>query len=132
MVQARGLAELAASCRADGLTVMVFTGFLLENLRAKPLQGSEELLAATDLLVDGPFVESKIDSARNWAGSTNQRFHFLGDAYRKGIEYSDEFGHNMELHIGRDGSIKVNGWPFRFGNDSGETTTENHENKTRP
>ena len=57
--QAKGLAEVAAFCQSQRLSVMVFTGFRLEQLRQRNLPGVEQLLNQTDVLVDGPFVAAR-------------------------------------------------------------------------
>jgi anaerobic ribonucleoside-triphosphate reductase activating protein len=113
-LQARGLSELARLSRQRGLTVMVFTGYCIEGLRADPLPGAAELLEHTDLLVDGPYVASLADEERNWAGSSNQRFHFLTDRYRPGVEWDHAWANGLEVRVGLDGSIRGNGWPNGF------------------
>ncbi|MGH3695143.1 MAG: 4Fe-4S single cluster domain-containing protein [Pseudonocardiaceae bacterium] len=57
--QAPGLAALAESVRREGLSVMTFTGYLCEELLARP--NAAGLLAATDLLVDGPYLRDLPD-----------------------------------------------------------------------
>ncbi len=111
MLQARGLADVANAAHAIGLSLMVFTGYRMEELRGMALPGVSDLLSATDLLVDGPFVAGQPERERNWAGSTNQRFHFLTDRYRPGIERDPAFSHGFELRIGPNSEISLNGWP---------------------
>jgi anaerobic ribonucleoside-triphosphate reductase activating protein len=111
MLQARGLAEVATACRALGLSVMVFTGYTLEYLKAGPMPGVLELLQSTDLLVDGPYIAAQLETRRNWAGSMNQRFHFLSDRYHPGIEFDPSYPHGFELRISGDGTLRTNGWP---------------------
>jgi len=111
MLQARGLAEVAAGARSRGLSVMVFTGFTIEQLQRQKLPGVSDLLGFTDVLVAGPFVASMPESDRNWVGSTNQRFHFLTDRYISGIEFDPAYSHGFELRIFRDGTLRSNGWP---------------------
>ena len=73
---ATGLARMA---RELGLSVMIFSGYTLEQLRD---ENQISLLALTDILVDGPYVREQPDAERRWVGSTNQRIHFLTDRYR--------------------------------------------------
>ena len=113
-LQARGLAELARRCRAAGLTVMVFTGFWREQLVDDAYAGASELLAACDLLVDGPFLAAEPETERNWAGSRNPRFHFLTGAYTPGIERDPRYRPSAEVRIGPDGMLRVNGWPVEL------------------
>lgn len=74
-------AALAEEARRLGLSVMIYSGYTLEELRAKADADADRLLGRTDLLVDGPFVRERPETARRWVGSTNQRLHFLTDRY---------------------------------------------------
>ena len=74
-------AVLAAEARRLGLSVMVYSGYTLEALRAKGDAAVDQLLGLTDLLVDGPYLREQPDAARRWVGSTNQRLHFLTGRY---------------------------------------------------
>lgn len=82
LAHAAGAAELARSVRARGLTVMVFSGYTLEQARELPDPAVADLLAWTDILVDGPYMRELPDTRRRWIGSTNQRIHFLTERYR--------------------------------------------------
>lgn len=108
--QAEASAEVARRCKAAGLNLWTFTGYLYEDLlrqaavnddaengtcpagtptghpvtqtqtqtqaatsdnaRARAIR---DLLDATDVLVDGPFIESQRSLELQWRGSTNQR-----------------------------------------------------------
>jgi anaerobic ribonucleoside-triphosphate reductase activating protein len=111
--QAAALAEVARAARALGLSVMTFTGYTLEALRARRDPGTRALLAATDLLVDGPYVAARPERARRWVGSTNQRFHFLTGRYAPGIEAvpAGAPAETVEVSISPDGRVAANGWP---------------------
>ena len=111
MLQARGLAVVAKAVRTFNLSVMVFSGYRLEELQQMAMPGVSDLLSVTDILVDGPFVAGLPERERNWAGSTNQRFHFLTDRYRAGIERDAAFGHGFEVRIGPTSELELNGWP---------------------
>ena len=110
--QAKGLAEIAASCKLQGLSVMVFTGFQLGQLYQLNLPGVEHLLRHTDILVDGPFVAARRDTRRNWVGSENQRFHYLTQRYEASIETSSDDRHAVEVRIGLDDRLEINGFPL--------------------
>jgi anaerobic ribonucleoside-triphosphate reductase activating protein len=84
--QAAGAAAFALRARAQGLTVMVFSGYTLAELRGRDDASlATGLLAAADLLVDGRFDRTQPEPAppagRRWIGSANQTMHFLTDAY---------------------------------------------------
>lgn len=109
--QAPSFAALAGSVRRAGLSVMVFTGYEREHLESPGgPAGAEALLAATDLLVDGPYRADKPDLVRPWVGSTNQRFHFLTDRYSHLEQGLNALPDRLELRIRPTGSIEVNGW----------------------
>jgi anaerobic ribonucleoside-triphosphate reductase activating protein len=82
LAHAAGAAELARAVRERGLTVMVFSGYTLEQARELPDPTVADLLACTDILVDGPYLREQPDTRRRWIGSTNQRIHFLTERYR--------------------------------------------------
>ena len=111
--QAAPLAELARETRALGLSVMTFSGYRLEELLARRSPGTLALLAETDLLVDGRYEASLPETERRWAGSTNQRFHYLSARYSPGIERAGpgEVDRTVEVRLGADGTVAINGWP---------------------
>jgi anaerobic ribonucleoside-triphosphate reductase activating protein len=95
--------------RAAGLSVMVYSGYTLAELQALPGPGAAALLAQTDLLVDGRYLEGEPERRRRWLGSANQRLHFLSSRYR---EDDPRFftPNTVELRL-RAGQLTVNGWP---------------------
>jgi anaerobic ribonucleoside-triphosphate reductase activating protein len=111
--QADALAELAVGTRALGLSVVAFSGYMLEDLRSRGADGVDALLAATDLLVDGPYDAAQPELTRRWVGSRNQRVHFLSGRYAPGIEIPapGEPRHRIEIDIAPDGRVQLLGWP---------------------
>ena len=105
--QDAALAELARGVRALGLTVMAYSGFRLEELEAR----GSALLAELDVLVDGRYVESKRTTGRRWIGSSNQRLHFLTEAYAPDDPRFTEPNH-AELRLDNHGRLTVVGFPF--------------------
>ena len=106
--QAAGLAALAEGVRARGLSVMVFSGYTLAELREQG-PAAARLLAATDLLVDGRYDASRRTLTRRYIGSDNQVLHFLSPRYTP----EDPRLHapnTLELRM-RGGEITLNGWP---------------------
>lgn len=61
--------------REREVEVLVYTGYLLEELQARG-EETAALLARLDLLIDGPYLEST-PNTRQWRGSDNQRVHLL-------------------------------------------------------
>jgi anaerobic ribonucleoside-triphosphate reductase activating protein len=109
--QAEGAAAVARAARTRGLTVMVFSGYTLDELLARADAGP--LLALTDLLVDGPYDRARPEPpppiGRRWIGSANQVMHYLTSAYSPD-EPRMRAPNTVELHW-RDGRLLVNGWP---------------------
>lgn len=109
--QASAFATFARAVREAGLSVMTFTGHDLEDLAGSNApEGAESLLAVTDLLVDGPYIADQMDLARPWVGSRNQRFHFLTDRYKHLAMHIADLADRVEVRVGADGTLKVNGW----------------------
>ena len=71
--QAEALLPYAKAVKAMGKHLMVYTGYLYENLLTSEIPGAGELLALTDVLVDGPFLLEKRNLSLPYRGSENQR-----------------------------------------------------------
>jgi len=111
LAHAAGAAALAQGARVLGLSVMVFTGYTLEEARGLPDPAVAELLAYTDILVDGPYIRELPDTRRRWIGSTNQRLHFLTDRYRPDDACWRQ-ANTLEVRL-RKGELSVNGFPAK-------------------
>ena len=72
-LQAEDCAALARLAHERGLNVWTYTGYTYERLISGEVPGAMDLLAQTDVLVDGPFVEAQKSYAALFRGSTNQR-----------------------------------------------------------
>jgi anaerobic ribonucleoside-triphosphate reductase activating protein len=109
--QPHACAELARDVRRQGLSVMVFSGYTLDELRKMTEPGVPRLLSATDLLVDGRFERDHPEPAggRRWIGSSNQRMHFLSARYTE-ADPRMRAPNTIEIRLGK-GSVSVHGWP---------------------
>jgi anaerobic ribonucleoside-triphosphate reductase activating protein len=78
MEQAADLAVVARLVRKkNDLNIICFTGYRYEQLlKTPPNAGVADLLAEIDLLIDGPYVQSRAASV-GLRGSSNQRFIHL-------------------------------------------------------
>ncbi len=63
-----------------GLGIIMFSGRNKKNL-------DKELVDSVDLLIDGPFMESMLDTDRVLLGSTNKNLSFITSRYKKYKEY---------------------------------------------
>lgn len=79
--QAAACARLAERARSRGASVVTWSGYAWERLRRSTLPEVQALLAATDLLIAGPYVAARAGDGRGWHGSTNQQFVHLTNRY---------------------------------------------------
>lgn len=111
--QAPALAKVAQRLRLAGLSVMVFSGYTLKYITQQDREDWNVFLKDIDLLIDGPFIKSKLVSDRRWIGSKNQEVHFLTDRY---IHLKDERGvwdegvNTIELRMVGN-QVFINGFP---------------------
>jgi len=95
--------ELCKRIRAAGKTIILFTGYTLNEITNKKRFG--DILEYVDVLVDGPYIKEQRDFSRPMVGSKNQKFVFLTDKYS-----IDDFGKNkIEIRINSYGMITING-----------------------
>lgn len=71
--QADGLVPIAEAIKEKGKHLMVYTGYLLENLQKMENPGVQRLLELADIIVDGPFVLAERNLTLSFRGSENQR-----------------------------------------------------------
>lgn len=107
--QAPALADVARQVKAQGLNVMSFTGFTLEQLRsAKAPPGADDLLAHLDILIDGPYLASQaLNQPDSPVSSRNQRVHVFNPALQDCITWASD---QIEVHIFKDGSRLITGY----------------------
>ncbi len=108
--QATSLGILASLIAGEGLGVITFSGYTLEALRRNP--EAAVLLAASDILVDGPYIRAQHVSGRRLIGSANQHIHFLSERYRENAEFHRP-GQSVHLSFG-DGTMTITGFPDMF------------------
>jgi anaerobic ribonucleoside-triphosphate reductase activating protein len=109
MAHAGSAAELARETQMLSLSVMVFSGYTLEQIRTLPEPAVSDLLAHTDILVDGPYVRELSETQRRWIGSRNQRIHFLTGRYRV-EDPCWQKPNTLEIRL-KGNEILVNGFP---------------------
>ncbi len=82
--QPEPLAQLAQKVHAMGKTVVCYSGWTYEQLLAMEDPAVEALLAACDVLVDGPFLLEQRNLDLRFRGSENQRCIDLNATRRAG------------------------------------------------
>jgi len=101
-----GAIALAERAQAASLSVMVYSGYTIDEIRAS---GARRLLDVTDVLVDGPYRRDQPEPRRRWVGSANQRVHLLTSRYSPDDPCWTR-PNTLEIRI-RDGELMVNGFP---------------------
>jgi anaerobic ribonucleoside-triphosphate reductase activating protein len=108
--QPAALLALVEPIAKGGLSVMIYSGYTLAELKARSEPEVPAILACTDLLVDGPYDQTLPETKRRWLGSTNQQLHFLTTRYSP---FEPQFWSENTIEIRFDGdTIQVNGWPI--------------------
>lgn len=73
LYSAESILPLAARIKEAGYSIWCYTGFTLEELLENGTAAQLELLKFVDVLVDGPFIDSRRDTTLRFRGSDNQR-----------------------------------------------------------
>ena len=108
--QALPLLYLARKIRKIHLSIMIFSGYTLEELHQKNDDIVEALLSLTDLLVDGAYLEKLHTNKRRWIGSENQNVHFLSTRY---TPQDKCWNQPNTLEISFDGKeLQISGFPL--------------------
>lgn len=81
-MQSAGLGRLLFLAQTRGLSTLVYTGYLIEELRSDPDKAMA--LEYIDVLIDGPFIEGMKEPTLLARGSVNQRVHLLTGRYKAG------------------------------------------------
>ncbi|MCA9545064.1 MAG: radical SAM protein [Myxococcales bacterium] len=106
--QAEALAAVARGLRAawPAVHLMAYSGYAYEQLRGPAAPpGSAALLAALDMLVDGPFATKALGHGA-WRASRNQRVWVLGRPPPTWAAPAD-----AEITIGEEGQVLLSGLP---------------------
>lgn len=106
--QAAALAELAESVQRHGLNVAVFTGYTAAELTAGTEPAWQRLLAATDLLIAGPYRQEQ-PSSRYLLGSANQELVFLSDKLRQHPDVVKGQSQKLEVIVDAAGKVIITG-----------------------
>ncbi len=103
--QAAALTLLLETVRQQtDLSVLLFSGRTMA--RIKSITGGSRLLAAIDVLVDGPYDYRLANANNAWPASTNQNILFLTDRYTL-CDFAALPG--LEIFIRPDGTIVTTG-----------------------
>lgn len=95
--------------------VIVYTGFLKEDLEKNDDPGIQKFLQHIDILIDGHYMQA-LDDGKPYRGSSNQKIHLLTDRYKSVFEdyYNGTDKRNIEIDIEKDNVYMV-GVPSKNG-----------------
>ena len=71
--QAEALVPIAEVIKEKGKHLMIYTGYLLEQLQEMSNPAVKRLLELADIIVDGPFILAEKNLTLSYRGSENQR-----------------------------------------------------------
>lgn len=108
--QAEPLSLLAKKIQKNDLSVVLFSGFTLEELKNKNDQHINLLLENSDVLIDGRYDQTQRTTKRRWIGSSNQKIHFLSKRYNAS-HFSSEDNHIELRFIPKNKLVSINGFP---------------------
>ena len=108
--QAGPLAELCRALSDAGLSLFVFSGYSLSEIRAADDAAWQVLLSQVDILTAGRFIETQKANLL-WRGSENQQVHFLTDRYSPDDFDLEKPLTQVEVTIGPTGEIQLTGFP---------------------
>jgi len=72
-LQPKALLELIKIAKRDGLHVLIYTGYLYDDLISLDDTIINNILTISDILIDGPYIDNKRDVKLLYRGSLNQR-----------------------------------------------------------
>ncbi len=95
--------------------VIIYTGFLKEELEMNNDDGVQRLLQHTDILIDGHYMQ-ELDDGKPYRGSSNQRIHLVTNRYKSVFNdyYSGTDKRNIEINVEKD-SVYLVGVPSKNG-----------------
>jgi len=97
--QVPALLELGKKIRAAGLSLMSYTGYTYDELKARKDPATDELMDMLDILVDGRFVLALRDLTLIYRGSSNQRVIDMNKSRAAGrvILYRSSFDIDIDI-----------------------------------
>ena len=96
--------RLIDCCKASGLSIMVYTGYEIDELRGVKLNCVE----SADIVILGRYVDSLRSEELLWRGSTNQTI-LWNTEIPSGLDLSER--RQTEIHIDSKGKMRVLGYP---------------------
>ncbi len=108
--QSDALACVGEQVRDAGLTVVTYTGYTYGQLAMGKIPSWNRLLAVTDLLIAGPYIDTMACNDP-YIGSSNQQVLPLTGKIPAGSLNVRDTGERIEFTIAPDGTITTTGFP---------------------
>lgn len=115
-LQAGELAAMIESIKVErDYGVIVYSGFLKEDLEKNNNDEVQRLLQNIDILIDGHYIQ-ELDDGKPYRGSSNQKIHLMTERYKSVFEvyYNGTDKRNIEIDIEKDNVYMV-GVPSKNG-----------------
>lgn len=95
--------------------VIIYSGFLKEELENNSDDGIRGLLQYVDILIDGNYMQA-LDDGKPYRGSSNQKIHLMTERYKSIFEdyYNGTDKRNIEIDVEKDNVYMV-GVPSKNG-----------------
>lgn len=107
MDQASSLAELLRLISEISDDILIYTGYQIEDLKAKCDPVTDDVLRKASVLIDGAYVEEQNDGVV-LRGSSNQRIHVLNKKYEDQYQsYLAEAHNQIQNFTTADGVVSV-------------------------
>ena len=107
MNQAEELNELLPRLKTISSDILVYSGYTLEELRAKEEQGVQSVLKQIAVLIDGEYIEELNDNSV-LRGSSNQKIHILSPELKDKYEtYFQTAKNQIQNFTTTDGIVSV-------------------------
>ncbi len=108
-LQAKQLAKIGQKLKKErDFSVITYSGYYLDQLKNVKNKDYNDLLSATDILIDGPYIEN-LPTKLPLIGSSNQNIHFLTSRYLDIKEKIIESPKKIEFQILPDSTVMANG-----------------------
>lgn len=115
-LQAEELATMLDGIKAKrNYGVIIYTGFLKEELEKNNENGVQRLLHHADILIDGHYIK-ELDDGKPYRGSSNQKIHLMTDRYESVFDsyYYGTDKRNIEINV-KKGNVYMVGVPSTNG-----------------
>ncbi len=114
MLQAMALSEFFTYLRSlRDISIICYSGFTLEQLRAKSHPAINKVLTQIDVLIDGLYV-SELNDNQGWRGSSNQVVNFLTPRHIKDADFFTQRRRDVEIHVRETSALVVGVPPVNF------------------